>query len=606
MTAAALFGTDALAADTQPYSVQLTATGDADLDSTLGYSSQLLTLRTSPPPSPFALIARARGDVERLRTVLRSFGYYQGRVVVIIDGLAIDDSHLAQLLAARPPGTPARCTITVAPGALYHLGTIQIDAPIDDAARRALGLPAGMPAVAAAVLIGVARLQAALENQGFAFAKVERPVAYENPDSRTLDLSIHVVPGPKVRIGELRTEGLGRVRKGTVLARLRLRSGDLYSAREVEAARKDLLGLGVFAAVDVRLATAPDSLGRISVTFVMTERRRHAVSVTAAYSSDLGGSGGVIWSDRNVFGGAQQLDLSASAINVGGDDATGLGYDLGIRYTVPDAGHRGQTLQVAMSALDQSLDAYDQRAKTIGVSVRRTLSALWIVGVGTTTTYDDVVQEGARHSYTLLALPLTVAFDSTALASPLQDPVRGLRVALNIAPTFSFGSPSTRFGIVQLTAAKFIDLGALFRSDTGRTVLALRALAGIARGAGAEDLPPDQRFYAGGSGTVRGYRYQSVGPAFPDGRPVGGTAMGAATAEMRQRFGAAWAAAVFIDGGEVSESAQPWSGTVRLGGGIGARYYTPIGPVRLDLALPMRRQAGEDRFEVYVGLGQAF
>lgn len=138
------------------------------------------------------------------------------------------------------------------------------------------------------------------------------------------------------------------------------------------------------------------------------------------------------------------------------------------------------------------------------------------------------------------------------------------------------------------------------------------------------ELPPDQRFYAGGSGTVRGYRYQSVGPEFPDGNPVGGLAMTALNAEFRQRFATSLGAVVFADAGQVSETQNPFSAlfhghrcseTIDLqsttscwavGVGVGARYYTPIGPVRLDFAVPTLRRPHDDRFEVYIGLGQAF
>jgi translocation and assembly module TamA len=138
------------------------------------------------------------------------------------------------------------------------------------------------------------------------------------------------------------------------------------------------------------------------------------------------------------------------------------------------------------------------------------------------------------------------------------------------------------------------------------------------------DIPPDQRFYAGGSGTVRGYRYQSVGPEFPDGNPVGGTALTALNIEFRQRFGKSFGAAVFVDAGTVGEKLSPLSGLFHggrcsastteqgqtscwaVGVGAGPRYYTPIGVLRLDLAVPTYRRPNDDRFEVYIGLGQAF
>jgi translocation and assembly module TamA len=127
----------------------------------------------------------------------------------------------------------------------------------------------------------------------------------------------------------------------------------------------------------------------------------------------------------------------------------------------------------------------------------------------------------------------------------------------------------------------------------------------VAQGASQFALPPDQRFYGGGSATVRGYRYQSIGPQFPDGQPIGGTSIDAATIEFRQRFPANLGGVAFVDAGQVGTSA-PFQGTVHVGAGLGVRYYTAIGPIRLDVAVPLNKRPGNDAFELYIGLGQAF
>jgi translocation and assembly module TamA len=595
-----------MAADPQSYSVELVSTGDHTLDATLDSASQLVALRKSGSVDPFGLIARATGDAKRLRTVLRSFGYYQGSVSILINGLAPEDSDLADTLTALPAGTDAHCRITVNLGPLYHVGVVSIDGELPDVARRAFGVTMGTPAVASDVLAGASRVLAALEDHGFAFAKVDPPIAYEDPDKHVLNLSLHVESGPSVMVGEIRIEGLKRVHESLLRKRLLLHTGEMYSATKVEQARKDLFGLGVFSAVNVSLAEAPDPSGHVSLTFQVQERLRHAVGLHAAYSSDLGGSGGVSWSDRNVFGNAEQLSLSASVINIGGNDSTGTGYDLSAKLIVPEIWRRDQSLQFSIGAIKQSLQAYDQTAQTAGMTIRRKLSSLWTVSVGATGAYEDVVQEGETHVYTLLALPLGIFYDSTDLASPLDDPHHGMRASLNLAPTFSFGNPNATFGVAQATISTYIDLGWIARTEPGYSVIAMRALSGIARGAGEYDLPPDQRFYAGGSGTIRGYRYQSVGPSFPDGNPIGGTAINAVSVELRQRFGSHLGAALFLDGGQVSKSSDPLSGGLRVGAGAGVRYYTPLGPVRFDVAFPTKRRPGEDDFEVYVGLGQAF
>jgi translocation and assembly module TamA len=179
-----------------------------------------------------------------------------------------------------------------------------------------------------------------------------------------------------------------------------------------------------------------------------------------------------------------------------------------------------------------------------------------------------------------------------------------------VTPTYSIGHPSSRFFVTQATGSVYFDLNDIGLNKTpGRSILALRALGGLAAGAGEFSLPPDQRFYAGGSGTIRGYRYQAVGPLFPNGNPIGGTAINAGTIEFRQRIGTNFGTAFFVDGGNVSKNLSPFHGNPRFGAGAGVRYYTPIGPVRVDFALPIQRRSGpnpDDAFEIYIGLGQAF
>ena len=649
---AACMARTAGAADPQTYQVDLASTGDGAMDDTLRATSELLSLRGTAPVSPYGLIARARGEVDRLKTVLESYGYYQSVVTIKIDGEALNGTDLAEQLAALPKGSDARVAIGFALGPLYHIRAVTLDGTVPEPAGGAFPLKTGDPAVANVVLGAGAHLQAALQERGYAFAKVDAPVAYEDATLPVLDVSFHIEAGRRVNIGEIHLEGLKRVHEKLVRRRLTLRTGQQYSSSAVEAARKDLLGITPLAAVSVRVGDAVDDTGGVPITFEFKERARHAVALTSAYSTDLGGSGGVTWTDRNLFGNAEQLVIAASIINLGGSAATGSGYDTSAKLTLPDFGHRDQSLQFAVGAIKQSLTAYDQKAVTGGVTVSRKLSSVWSASVGLTGANEQILQQGqvactdespcithphppaalistagvqeqlVTYNYTLVALPMTVSYDSTHLASPLDDPTHGMRDSLSVTPTRSLGHPDASFIISQIKLAAYVDLHDLGIGEPGRSVLAVRALAGVAQGAGEFSLPPDQRFYAGGSGTIRGYQYQAVGPQFPvtpdfpTQTPKGGTGIAAGTLEWRQRFGANWGAAVFADAGQVT-GGQPTSGAAgtrlpsfgqfRIGVGAGVRYYTPIGPVRVDLAMPTRSTGiNEPAFEVYIGLGQAF
>jgi translocation and assembly module TamA len=640
------------AADPQPYRVDLASTGDGTMDAALRATSDLIALRSGAPVSPFGLIARARAEVDRLKTVMESYGYYQSAVTISIDGLGLSSPGLAEALNALPKGQNARVSITFSLGPLYHLREVSMQGTVPESAQGSFSLKPGAPAVAADVLAAGERLQSALQEQGYAFAKVDPPVAYEDQTLPVLDVSFRLDAGAQVKIGKIRLEGLKRVHEKLVRHRLTLHSGQQFRPSAIEATRRDLLALGPFDAISVQVGTTVDSTGGVPITFTLHERKRHAISLNAAFSTDLGGSGGVTWSDRNVFGNAEQLTIAASVINLGGSTTTGVGYDTSAKFTIPEFGHRDQSLQIAVGAIKQSLQAYDQNARTSGVTLARKLSSVWTASVGVSTTDEQITQPpssfiastavppscpgvcNSKYNYTLVALPMSVSYDSTHLASPLDDPTHGMRDSLSVTPTESFGHPNASFIITQIKLAAYFDLHGLGVTDPGRSVLAVRALAGEAQGAGELSLPPDQRFYGGGSGTIRGYAYQSVGPQFCadasvpiggktcppsvttngtalpagslSGIPIGGTAIVAGTLEFRQRFGANWGTAFFVDGGQVSASLKPLPSEFRIGVGAGARYYTPIGPIRLDVAAPTHRDSISGSFQVYIGLGQAF
>src|SRR5262249_51323551 len=128
------------AADPQSYKVEMASTPDSTLNTTLKATSDLESLRKKAPVGPFGLMGRARGDLERLKTVLESFGYYQSYVEIRIDGLPLDDPGLPEELTSRPQDKDAEVKITFSLGPLYHLRNIRIEGELAPEAEKALGL----------------------------------------------------------------------------------------------------------------------------------------------------------------------------------------------------------------------------------------------------------------------------------------------------------------------------------------------------------------------------------------------------------------------------------------------------------------------------------
>ena len=595
---AVLHGAAAGAADPQPYTVTIAPTGNAALDQALKDSSNLVSLREKAPVGPFALVTRARDDGGRLATALNSYGHYAARVTVEVAGRSLDDPALPTVLEAA--GAPVPVTVGIDPGPVFHLRRVTLEGQVPEQARAALGVEPGAPALAAEVMAGQGRVLDALRSQGYALAKVDPPVATLDPSAQALDVSYKVDTGPQVDLGPISIGGLTRVDPAFVRRRLLVSQGERFDPAKIEKARQDLAQLGVFATVRARAAEQVDAAGQLPLAFDVTERPRHAVGFTGEYSTDLGASAGVTFQHRNLFGQAEQLNLGAAVTQLGGSASRGSGYNVTAALVKPDVWRRDQSVTVNLQAIKENLDAYNRTAELAGVTLSRRFAQVWTGSAGVQAQQSLITQEGVQRSYTLLGLPIGLGYDSTG-PEGLFEPTHGIKAAAAATPTQVLVGRQATFTILQASASTYINLGA-----PGRSIVALRGLVGTVQGASTFDLPPDERFYAGGGGTVRGYRYQSIGPRFASNRPTGGTSITAATVEYRQRFGESFGAAVFVDAGQVSSSSAGFGSGLRAGAGVGARYYTPIGPVRLDVAVPLNRRSGDDAFELYIGIGQAF
>ncbi len=626
------------AADPQPYAVKFDSTGNNALDAAIKSSSQLESLRKTAPAGPLALIGRAKADIKRMQTACDSFGFYGRHVQITIADLSLDDPALAARLESAPRSPDMAVRVHIDTGPLFHLRTIRLEGDVSQQARIAFDLKPGASAAAAEVLAAGSRLQEAMQEEGHAFAKVEEPTAYEDAHEPLVDVIYKAQPGPIYHLGAIQIKGLKRAHEAFLRRLLKIHAGDLYAAGRIEQARLALLSVGVFSGVTVALPKEEDLSGDVlPITFEVTERKRHTISLQGAYSTDLGVSAGATWVDRNTFGSAENLAITSSLINAGGNATNGVGYQVQAVLTQPDFLRIDQSLQYSIGVLKQDLEAYDQKAATAGIAISRTLGPRWKASVGLTVEQEEIQQEMIDNHYTLIAMPLSLKYDTTGLANPLGDPTHGIRASLSVTPTESLAKSyqnivvvpgptpgsgmvesqsepgNATFTIVQASASTYLDLNRFGWSAPDWSVIAARVLAARIIGATQFEIPPDQRFYGGGSATVRGYAYQSIGPAFPDRIPEGGIQLFAAGIELRQRFTQNIAGALFVDTGTVSGSNTSLDGKFKTGSddngtgvGTGVRYYTPIGPVRADVAFSLKRTDTSGSFQIYIGLGQAF
>lgn len=615
-----------LGADPQTYTTTITPTGQAELDAAISASSSLLSLQKTHAVSPFALAGRIRNDYDRLRTALESYGYYAPTIRITVrlrgakNALAASmdgtDPRLPEWLLAIPKGQAVQVTITPTRGEIFRLGRVTLVRASGDGTgpvvlnaleSKALGVKVGQPAVASDVLSAGANLQSELKEEGHALAQVGTPKAWLRPATHTLDVEYTVRSGPVVTIGAISLSGMTRTHPAYIARRMTIHPNDLYQPSRIESARQDLAGLGVFSDVQVNDAPPLTAGRQMPLSMAFKEGKVRMVAVQGGYSTDLGGRAGVSWTHRNIFGNAERLRLTALVTGLGGSAQQGLGYDVYADLMKPDFGSRDQNLSVRVEGIRQLLYSYRQTALLVRAGVVRKLGQRWTASFEGQAEQEHIDQMGMAKDYTIVSLPLGATYDSTGLDNPIDPATHGVRVAASVTPSASLINGMSFFTIMQANASTYFDLTHLGISRPGRSVIAVRGIVGSVQGASTFDIPPDQRLYAGGSATVRGFRYQGVGPQFDGSKyAIGGTSMDAGSVEFRQRLFRSFGGALFADAGQVGTGSRPFQGTLRVGAGAGVRYYTPIGPVRVDIAVPLNRPKRGDTWELYLGLGETF
>ncbi len=610
--------------DALPYRLTLPSTGDAGLDQAIEDASQLARLKDRAPVGPFALVARAEADGARIDGVLRSFGYYDAVIVVRIAGLPSGDARLLPKLERLGGDPPVPVELQIDLGPVYRIGSARLDGPVPDDARQVFALAPGQPAVAGDVLAAGQAVLSVLREDGYALARVPPPDAVVDHGARTMDVLYVAEPGPQLALGEVSVSGHERLREDYIRRRLGVEAGEPFSPSRLERARQDLLAHGVLAWARLTPGDAPDPVGRLPLLVEVAERPPRVVRLGGAYASDEGATLSAAWIHRNLFGRAEELTLQGEVGRLTQNRRADLSYLLRGTLRLPDLWLRDLDLKLDLAGVSEQLEAYDRDAVTAGVSLERRFAPGLSGSAGLAFEDAHVAQGGEPDDYRLLFLPLRLNYDSTD--DPL-DPTGGLRLVGEATPAQILDGRGGGFVRGRAVASGYWkppiagwqgqgDRPSPSPGDSrdggeglalSQTVLAARLALGTIQGAVVDEVPADWRFYAGGGGSVRGFPFQSIGPRTASGRPTGGDGLLEASVELRLRFGAEWGAVAFVDAAAVSEDGI--AGLIdhlSVGVGIGARYHTPIGAVRVDLATPLTASTGDSPVQLYIAIGQAF
>ncbi|MQX36097.1 autotransporter assembly complex protein TamA [Roseospira navarrensis] len=568
------------------YTVDLTVTDPVegvDLAGTMEAAFNLLTLQDEPPASRLGLRRRLDSDLETAQAVLRSEGFYAGTVTGEIG-----------------EGSPAPVTITVTPGPRYSLAETAVayrDNPTDTATLprtlTPLGLTQGDPARADAVLEAERALVERLQREGRPFAEaMDRRVAV-NHARRTMVVRIEVQAGPPSTFGPVVYEGLDRVKRDFLDDQVPWRVGEAFDNRELDRFRNSILTTRLFDSVTVRPASAPEPDGSLPVIVSVTEAPPRSIGGGLRYATDDGPGARVFWEHRNLFGRAERL-----RINI---DGALTAQRVEAAFTKPRFLHPDQSLSVTAEAERADRDAYTGLTGEVGAAIERRINDTWRASAGALLDYaqlDD--QLGDRRTSYLVGLPVGVTRDDTD--DPL-NPTSGSRLSATFTPYFGATelTPIT-FGVVDVSGSAY-----LAPLDSDRLVLAARGRLASLFGTETVNVPANKRLFAGGGGSVRGFGHQMVGPLDPGGDPIGGRSALEAGFEARIKITDSIGVVPFLDAGLVTDSTMPdFSEDILYAAGLGARYYTDFGPLRLDIAVPLNPRDADNFVQVYISVGQAF
>jgi translocation and assembly module TamA len=565
------------------YRTEITGVEDNALADLLEKVSELKTLEDKPPVSEEALRRRADRDLGRLTDAAHSLGYWDAEFSYDID-TATD---------------PAKVAVRVKPGPLYHVASVKVLGPDEQplSIPNRLPLKPGDTARTAPVLATETALLASLGDSGHPFAKAETRRVEIDKDTQTMDVTYALDPGPVMRFGPPVITGLERLDPAYVEGRIRWQGGEVYDASKVEETRRALIETGLFSTVQITPTVDPDNPEDVRMAIDATERLHRTVGAGLAYNTSQGFGARAFWENRNLFGYAENLRLSVEA---------GQQLDaFRANFRRPDFLSIDQDFLATAEAANDNPVAYRSRRAIATAGIERRFDHLVTGGVNFEVEKANVVQladinpRTGTQRYELAGLPAYVKLDTT---DNLLNPTTGYRAQLNVRPAHTFSGSHLTFSTNLLSGSTYWALG-----PEQRAVLAGKLALGSLDGAPLSQLPSDQRIYAGGGGSVRPYGYLMAGPLAPNNVPIGGKSSLVLNLEARVKITETIGIVPFVDAGSYYESPLPQLGRAPLYGvGLGLRYYTGFGPLRLDLATPLHKRSGDSPIQVYISLGQAF
>lgn len=585
-------------ADPVRYTVTLnTGAADKDLKAALEQSSMLVADKDKAVSGDLGVVIKARDDRDRLLAALYENARYGAVVSMTINGTDIDK------LPPQPTfgrSKPVPIVVTVDPGPLFKLGHIRMEG---DAANRnpaTYGLTSGGDAGSLVIIKAADKIVADMKGEGRPLARVTKRDVVADHATNTVDVTLSVESGPIAAIGNVTVTGEKRLDPTFVQRYSRLNKGDRYSPDQLKKAADRLRKLGAIGSATIHQPDKLDPDGTLPLNLEISEAKRHYFGVGAQYSTTDGFGLQGYWGDRNVFGQAESLRVEGTVSRLGETtNYQDLDYEAGIIYTKPAAVLAAGTFTTSLKAASANPDNYSAETITADAGYAYELSDYDTASAGARISYENSSTDAfGDQQFLTFSIPLEYVRDTR---DNKLDPTEGYKATIDAQPSYE-ALGGTIFTSLEGSISGYKGIGA-----DDNVVLAGKLAAGSLFGAdNISDVPTTRRFFAGGGGSVRGYAYQEITAYNALNQALGGSSYATASLEARIKITKTIGLVPFVDAGSVTDSTFPDFSDVRIGAGIGLRYATPFGPIRVDFAVPLNKYQDGTAYGIYAGIGQSF
>lgn len=538
------------------------------------------------------ILAAAQADYVRIVGLMYDRGFFAPVISIRIDG-----REAADISPLRPPRTITTVDMLVETGAVFRFGRMALG-PVAAGTELPGKFDQGQPASTTTLRDAVEAGVTGWRNRGHAKATLSSQQITADHATNQISADIRLSPGPQLRFGNLRIRGNEAMRPDRIRDIAGLPTEQIFDPEELDRAAERLRRTGVFSVVSLTEAEHIKAVDILDIDAQFVEAKQKRIGFGAELSTTDGLTLSSFWLHRNLLGGGERLRLGAEISGIGGETG-GEDYEISLNFGRPATFNEDTDFYATAEIESLNEPSYSSKSIALEAGIRRYASdeREYTFGIGLEA--GDTTDAFGAQSYRILTFPATAEFD---YRDNELDATKGYYLNASVTPFLNLSG--TANGV-----RSYIDARAYHsvRPDE-RITFALRGQLGSVAGPALADAPADFLFYSGGGGTVRGQNYQSLGVALSNGNTIGGRSFLGLSGEVRVKTGDKLGLVGFLDVGYIGSENFPdgSSGVWHSGAGLGLRYETGIGPVRLDVAVPVSGPGTQSGFEIYIGLGQAF